>query len=464
MADFLFDEGKNKIEGLNKTAINEALQSKADAKAVANAFQSVSEALDGKASTQALNEAVQGINTALDGKVDNSTFNEEKEKTNANLNTLNGYFSGGINLFNPNDQNVEVGQALNYDGTTSPNQSGCTSGYITIESGTYCYKTAPSVYGVNCKYIPKYNESHTPIGNITGSVDNDIVVFTINETTTIRLKLASSNYTNVMLVKSSTYPTEFIPYSKFLSETVKIKSTQIVPFNIENNPLYGKKIIFDGDSICHGTSVGSQSPYYGWGYAGRIGNKNKMDWHNEARSGATITHGLKFSDQTNRHWISSNIDSIYSLYPDADYIILEGGVNDADLLRNDAEKTGTVSQTKFNNFDYDIYAQALDYLFRNAINYFPNAKIGFIVAQKMGVETRYDSEYYRRAFFDMAIEACKKWSIPFIDLWNESGLQPKVPSQYTAGAETNLYTDGQHLTDLGYDFITPKIEAWIKTL
>lgn len=80
MADFLIDEGKNKIEGLNKTEINQALEGKADAQAVANAFQSVNEALNGKASTQALNEAVQDINTALNGKADEEELNNKYEQ------------------------------------------------------------------------------------------------------------------------------------------------------------------------------------------------------------------------------------------------------------------------------------------------------------------------------------------------------------------------------------------------
>lgn len=86
MADFLFDEGKNKIEGLNKTAINDALQSKADAQAVASAFQSVNEALDGKASTQALNQAVQDINTALNGKASTQALNGAVQDINTELN------------------------------------------------------------------------------------------------------------------------------------------------------------------------------------------------------------------------------------------------------------------------------------------------------------------------------------------------------------------------------------------
>ena len=70
MADFLFDEGKNKIEGLNKTAINEALQSKADAQAVANAFESVNEALNGKANANEVYTKEQTYNrTEIDNKI-----------------------------------------------------------------------------------------------------------------------------------------------------------------------------------------------------------------------------------------------------------------------------------------------------------------------------------------------------------------------------------------------------------
>lgn len=79
MADFLFDEGKNKVEGLKKTEINQALESKADAQAVASAFESVNTALNGKASTQALNQAVQDINTELNSKANKQELIETQD-------------------------------------------------------------------------------------------------------------------------------------------------------------------------------------------------------------------------------------------------------------------------------------------------------------------------------------------------------------------------------------------------
>lgn len=79
MADFLIDEGKNKIEGLNKTEINQALESKADAQAVASAFESVNNALNGKASTQALNNAVQELTTEINKKANASDVPNPEE-------------------------------------------------------------------------------------------------------------------------------------------------------------------------------------------------------------------------------------------------------------------------------------------------------------------------------------------------------------------------------------------------
>lgn len=118
MADYLIDEGKNKIEGLNKTAINEALQalntalnSKADAQAVANAFESVNQALNGKASTQALNEAVQNINTALNDKVSKNELEQEVEEVLPE--------AMGNNYYNKTQTDEKIGAII--DDTTPAN-------------------------------------------------------------------------------------------------------------------------------------------------------------------------------------------------------------------------------------------------------------------------------------------------------------------------------------------------------
>ena len=119
MADFLFDEGKNKIEGLKKTEINQALESKADAQAVANAFQSVNTALNGKASTQALNQAVQDINTALNGKANAQAVASAFESVNNALDSkavANWYseekFDGTFTQWYTDDGKLKQGSSI----------------------------------------------------------------------------------------------------------------------------------------------------------------------------------------------------------------------------------------------------------------------------------------------------------------------------------------------------------------
>jgi lysophospholipase L1-like esterase len=208
------------------------------------------------------------------------------------------------------------------------------------------------------------------------------------------------------------------------------------------NPLYGKTALFFGDSICHGTSVGSSSPYYGWGWAGRIGTKNEMNWHNLGISGRTVLY--------NNTGESNDVVVAYQTYQEADYIILEACLNDG----FQAVTQGTISDTYTAEFDNTAsYCEAFEYMIQKCIEQWSSARIGVIIPHKV-TSSRIPP------YQELARQICKKWSIPYIDLFNESGMTVQIQ------AHAQLYfSDGAtHLTDAGYDMITPKIEAWMKTL
>lgn len=219
------------------------------------------------------------------------------------------------------------------------------------------------------------------------------------------------------------------------------------------SPLNGKTAVFDGDSICNGSSAGDGLS----GWAGRIGTNNAMTWKNYARGGGTIT-------QIEGHYcIGGNIDTIHSEYPTLDYLIFEGGTNDADLLGEDG--LGTFSATDYSgNYNTATFTGAFETLLYKAVTYYPTAKIGYIVAHNMRTAIR-------RTYFDRAVELCKKWGVPYIDLWYGSHLNRLLTAHYDPSLDSQdnidagkLYTDGQHLTPTGYEVITPKIEAWMKNL
>ena len=231
-----------------------------------------------------------------------------------------------------------------------------------------------------------------------------------------------------------------------------------------------KTIVFDGDSICQASSEAKHTVERGWPY--RIGKKNDMCWRNFGIGGGTITAEIYSKVTGNaRHWISRSIDAIHIEFPALDYLILEGGTNDADLLRDLPERFGEVHPNDYSgNYDDSTFCGAVESLFFKAINYYPTAKIGFIIAPKMGVDDE-NEIHHRRIFFLKIIEICKKWGIPCLDLWESSPMNPKLKVYYDANLtlEENIaagkaYVDGQHLSKVGYDIISSQIDAWIKTL
>lgn len=229
----------------------------------------------------------------------------------------------------------------------------------------------------------------------------------------------------------------------------------------EINPLFGKKLSVDGDSICAGAG-------YAGGYAKMIGLRNNMIVQNIAVNGATITKGTKFADtDTDRHWIST---SIVDMDLDSDYIILEGGVND-DASVIGADKLGTLTgATHFgaqegndfvNDFDPTTFCGALEYTFFEAYKRFPGKKIGFIIVHKCAALLNSNGVSASNRY-PLIINACNKWGIPFLDLNTECpplNYIPSLKSTYTNNG------DGWHPNEAGYAaYYVPKIETWMKTL
>jgi lysophospholipase L1-like esterase len=224
--------------------------------------------------------------------------------------------------------------------------------------------------------------------------------------------------------------------------------------------LRGKSIIFTGDSICQ-ASTDFQN---GGGWAKRIGEKNGMKWENKGISGGTIIN----KDLVNSTFTISETD----FGTGADYIILEGGVNDADkigsILNNNIPSLfGSFSWSDYQSiFTNDTFCGAVEKLIKGVVTSYPDAKVGFIIPMKMGVNfvDGYQKETNnRRAYFEIIIEICRKWGVPVLNLWDNCTMNPDIASHYTSG-DGHLYVDGVHPTGYGYDFLAPIIESWIKSL
>ena len=199
-----------------------------------------------------------------------------------------------------------------------------------------------------------------------------------------------------------------------------------------------------------------------------------MEWYNCGIGGGTVTAEIYVaSTGARRHWVSRNIDVIHEKHPNLDYLIFEGGTNDADLLVDHPERLGEFEPHDFGgSYDDTTFSGALETLFYKAISYYPTAKLGYIVAPKMvGINGGYGPAARRRNYFVRAIEICKKWGIPCLDLWENSPLNPALKCHYDPSIsyaenveQGKPYMDGQHLTAVGYAMVCPMIESWMRSL
>lgn len=205
------------------------------------------------------------------------------------------------------------------------------------------------------------------------------------------------------------------------------------------NSLNGKIAAFTGDSI--GSGVG-----YAGGYATIIGIEQDMTIQNISEGGGSIVHDGDY------FCIS---ESIPNLRADADYIILEGGGNDAGRQYT----LGTITSGFSDTLDTTTFAGAFENMLKTAIARFPNKKIGYIFIHKCF--ERFDSRT-TNSYYNIAKAACEKWGIPYLDL--NTMCPPLAYINELAQAYTDT-GDGIHPNEQGYRlFYVPKIVAWMRTL
>ena len=249
-------------------------------------------------------------------------------------------------------------------------------------------------------------------------------------------------------------------------------STPLPNFKPASVSLYKSVFVCDGDSIAAGAQD-KPSRLNGWW--GRIARDYSARGNNFSVGGGTITSELYYQSGAPRHWINEDIDTIHSEYPDLDYLILDGGTNDADVIGRFSgdtppSKFGAWTATDFSgNYDNTTFCGAVETMFFKALTYWPKAKIGFIVPMQMG--TNDGSSANRRKYFEEVLKIAEKWHIPVLDLWKISQMDARLTAYYdpeitgdenvTAG---KCYYDGQHPTSYGYELMQGKIDAWINSL
>ncbi len=214
------------------------------------------------------------------------------------------------------------------------------------------------------------------------------------------------------------------------------------------SPLQGQSALFVGDGI-----TGAKDSW-----ASKIGTAYDMDWTNSGVTGATISD---LQDKIIRHQLMICAGKTY------DYVILQGGIHDADA------PVGAVSDSwNVADFDTATYVGALETLFYYAYENFGGAKLGYIFnyATPNADASKWKGAEDLSAYFAEGKKVCEKWGISCMDLYSGSTEDGKSYSydilQVDSNAANFLNSDPHeiHLSNQGYEAITPYIAQWMETL
>lgn len=367
----------------------------------------------------------------------------------------------GINLFNYKDViedyycNVSTGQLVS-------NKGNCVS-YVKLDGlGKYVTKVNTNTFGTTLgAMLPVFDENKKYIGTKTGILTegaiqkNDaelVITIDIEGAYYVGLTILSRIKQEIMFVKGDIYPTKYTPYIQYIA-IPELKS-------VDENPLFLKFITVNGDSICAG--AGSTG-----GYASIIAENNNMVVQNIAVGGGTIVAETYASNGQARHWICRTIENMNA---EADFAIVEGGVNDASL----GLQLGTISKGYNDELDDTTFYGAFESMLKQLTTRFHGKKIGYIAVHQMTSNYRAINNE-ETSYFWAAKKCCEKWGVPFLDLnttvppfsYFQNCGNPELESLNNTYTKTNSngVGDGWHPNEEGYKkYYVPKIEAWLKTL
>ena len=194
--------------------------------------------------------------------------------------------------------------------------------------------------------------------------------------------------------------------------------------------------LFFGDSICYGGGTG------GYGYPQAIKAKQpSMTSLNYSKSGTCIARNDSYDVK-----YPSILSKIQDTSIAADYIILEGGVNDSWGNRNPIGtfKGGTAPTTSSAMINYGNslneyqFADALEKCIIEIKLKWWGKKVFYVIPHPI-------NQSYSNPYFNLAIQICNKWRVKVIDLRN-------------SGCTSADTTDGTHPTRAAYDnYYAPNI-------
>ena len=215
--------------------------------------------------------------------------------------------------------------------------------------------------------------------------------------------------------------------------------------------LKGLKAVFLGDSITEGAGASVKENVYwevfgrntgvevkGYGIGGSRISRQDPNPHSNERSDRDFNLRAREMDK------------------DADIVCVFGGTNDYGH--------GFAPIGQFGDDTVWTFYGAVDCLMRYLRETYPDSYIFFMTPLHRLNEERLTGDGFRyptlplRGYVEIIREVAQKYSIPVLDLFKDSGLNPCIPV-----IKEKYMKDGLHPTDLGHAKIAGMIEEFLKT-
>ena len=216
--------------------------------------------------------------------------------------------------------------------------------------------------------------------------------------------------------------------------------------------LKGLTIAFLGDSITEGVGASSPQKRFPDILKEKCGLKEVINYG---------LRGTRISKQTvtfqeYEEWDRDFISRVDEMRTDADCVVVFGGTNDYDH--------GDAPLGCFGDKDEHSFYGALHILMQKLIERYPDKLIIFMTPlhriNDQNPETVYVPKgYYLSEYVDAIKKVADKYSIPVLDLYAISGINPCIEAQNKL-----FFADGVHPNDNGYMRIAQRLESFLKAL
>ncbi len=213
---------------------------------------------------------------------------------------------------------------------------------------------------------------------------------------------------------------------------------------LKEHVLYGKRVLFVGDSISYGGRQFDPPTYRynGGSWAARFATETGAVVTNASVPGASMTK------RQERSWIYEQ----YKEKKDGDFdlIVMHGGVNDAIFNSPRGNIRNTEDETKLEK-NIETFAGGMQWLFYHVTKENPQAELFYIANYRLDGYSRGQAKHME-PYFEVAQELCEKYGITYIDLFGNAELNEDL-----ASTTTKYLPDYLHVNSQGYDMIFPHI-------